>query len=70
MLGKFFDSAGIFLAAVLTLCGFLLLFLPWNAALSPRPARQAASPGVIYVTTGPAKESLKSQAVPQTQPAK
>ena len=70
MLGKIFDSAGIFLAAVLTLCGFLLLFLPWNAALSPRPAKPSTGPGVIYVTTGPAKESLKKQGVPKAEQAK
>ena len=49
IIGKFFDHAGIFLAAVLTLCGFLLLFLPWNKALNLPEARPDQPKGVVYV---------------------
>jgi hypothetical protein len=35
-IGRLFDSLGIMIAAVLTLCGFLLLLLPWKQALSVR----------------------------------
>jgi hypothetical protein len=65
MIGKIFDSAGIFLAAVLTLCGFLLLFLPWKAALAPASTTQASTRGVVYVETGIAKKSPSPQAPPR-----
>jgi hypothetical protein len=61
MLGKFFDGAGILLAGVLTLCAFLLLFLPWKKALNipdPPPAKSASSE--VYVMVGmPAKAQQK-----------
>jgi len=48
-----FDNLGVFLAAVLTICGFLLLFMPWKQALSikivdppPRPS------GEVFVNVG------------------
>lgn len=56
MLGKIFDGAGIFLAAVLTLCAFALLFLPWKKALNiPDPPPQKATAGEVYVDVNVAK---------------
>jgi hypothetical protein len=52
-IGRLFDSLGILLAAVLTLCGFLLLFAPWKQAMSvrivesPKPAS-----GEVFVNVG------------------
>ena len=64
MIGKIFDNAGIFLAAVLTLCGFLLLFLPWKAAFSPTTATPASTQGVVYVGTGVVDKTARSQTAP------
>jgi hypothetical protein len=61
MIGKIFDGAAIVLAAVLTLCTFLLLFLPWNSILPSAPAKSSAAPavapGVVYVDTGAEKRA-------------
>ena len=62
MLGKFFDGAGIFLAAVLTLCAFLLLFLPWKKALNiPDPPPQKASSGEVYVNVDVEKQAIPAK---------
>ena len=61
MLGKFFDGAAILLAGVLTLCAFLLLFLPWKKALNipdPPPAKSASSEVYVMVAM-PAKAQQK-----------
>ncbi|MBV9331645.1 MAG: hypothetical protein JOZ55_08845 [Alphaproteobacteria bacterium] len=53
-IGRIFDSLGVVLAAVLTLCGFLLLFMPWKQALSAQlraPARTGS--GEVFVTVAP-----------------
>jgi hypothetical protein len=69
MIGKIFDSAGIFLAAVLTLCGFLLLFLPWKQALNipDAPAPKPTS-GEVYVTVDPAAKVPGKPALPAVRP--
>lgn len=59
-IGRIFDNLGIVLAAVLTVCGFLLLFMPWKQALSaemqPRPS---ANSGEVFVNVGPASPSAQ-----------
>jgi hypothetical protein len=62
MIGRIFDSAGIILAAVLTLCGFLLLFLPWDAAFAPAPSKPSTAPSIVYVSTGAAKKPADARA--------
>ena len=58
LLGRIFDHLGVFLAAVLTLCGFLLLFMPWKQALSPHLSPKPQTPaGEIFVTVGASKET-------------
>lgn len=50
-IGKVFDNLGIFLAAVLTLCGFLLFFMPWKQALSVKIVDAPPKPsGEVFVT--------------------
>ena len=71
MLGKFFDGAGILLAGVLTLCAFLLLFLPWKKALNipdPPPAKPASSE--VYVTVSMPAKAQQKLAPPAIQPPK
>jgi len=51
IIGRIFDNLGIFLAAVLTLCGFLLLFMPWKQALSVKIVAAPPKPsGEVFVT--------------------
>jgi len=71
MLGKFFDGAGILVAGVMTLCAFLLLFLPWKKALNipdPPPAKSASSE--VYVMVGMPAKAQQKQASPAIQPPK
>jgi hypothetical protein len=69
MIGKIFEHAGIVLAALVTLCTFLLLFLPWNTIAPPAPAKPAAAPpAVVYVQTGiekPAAKDRENEALPR-----
>jgi len=69
MIGKIFEHAGIVLAALVTLCTFLLLLLPWNSISPPPPAKAgAASPGEVYVQTGlekPAAKDRENEALPR-----
>lgn len=71
MLGKIFDGAGIFLAAVLTLCAFALLFLPWKKALNiPDPPPQSAATSVVYVSVGATAKTPQNAAAPVVQKPK
>jgi len=58
IIGRIFDNLGIFLAAVLTLCGFLLFFLPWKQALSVKiiAAPPAKPSGEVFVTVPEQKQ--------------
>jgi len=71
MLGKFFDGAAILLAGVLTLCAFLLLFLPWKKALNipdPPPAKSASSE--VYVMVAMPAKAQQKPSLPAIQPPK
>jgi uncharacterized membrane protein YozB (DUF420 family) len=61
MIGKIFEHAGIVLAALVTLCTFLLLFLPWSTIIPPAPAKTVAAPGVVYVQMSLGKPAAKDR---------
>jgi hypothetical protein len=63
MIGKIFEHAGIVLAALVTLCTFLLLLLPWNSIVPPAPAKTAAAPGVVYVQMSLGKSAAKDPGI-------
>ena len=51
IIGRIFDNLGILLAAVLTLCGFLMFFMPWKQALSVKIVDvPPKSSGEVFVT--------------------
>ena len=51
IIGRIFDNLGIFLAAVLTICGFLMFFMPWKQALSVKIVDAPQKPsGEVFVT--------------------
>ena len=51
IIGRIFDNLGILLAAVLTLCGFLMFFMPWKQALSVKIVDAPPKPsGEVFVT--------------------
>jgi hypothetical protein len=53
-----FDNLGVLLAAVLTLCGFLLLFMPWKQALSIKIVDPPPKPsGEVFVNVSPEKKA-------------
>jgi hypothetical protein len=54
-IGRVFDSLGVVLAAVLTICGFLLLFMPWKQALSVRIVDPPKPSGEVFVSVTPEK---------------
>jgi hypothetical protein len=54
-IGRVFDNLGVFLAAVLTICGFLLLFMPWKQALSVRIVDPPKPSDEIFVNVSPQK---------------
>ena len=54
-IGRVFDSLGVVLAAVLTVCGFLLLFMPWKQALSVRIVDSPKPSGEVFVNVTPEK---------------
>ena len=55
-IGKVFDSLGVVLAAVLTICGFLLFFMPWKQALSVKIVDSPPKPsGEVFVNVMPEK---------------
>ena len=54
-IGRFFDNLGVLLAAVLTICGFLLLFMPWKQALSVKVVDRPKPSGEVFVTVSPNK---------------
>lgn len=50
IIGRIFDNLGIFLAAVLTICGFLMFFMPWKQALSVKIVDRPPPSGEVFVT--------------------
>jgi len=54
-IGRVFDSLGVVLAAVLTICGFLLLFMPWKQALSIKIVDSPKPSGEAFVNVTPEK---------------
>ena len=65
-IGRIFDNLGVLLAAVLTLCGFMLLFLPWKQALAVKVVDPAPKPsGEVFVNVGPASSDTKDKAPAQ-----
>ena len=60
IIGRIFDNLGILLAAVLTLCGFLMFFLPWKQALSVRIVDAPQKPsGEVFVSVPAEKPAAK-----------
>jgi len=67
-IGRLFDSLGVVLAAVLTICGFLLLFMPWKQALSikivdapcPHPTSATVPPRRSFAST-PSKDGIHEE---------
>jgi hypothetical protein len=53
LIGRFFDNLGVFLAAVLTICGFLLFFMPWKQALSVKIVDRPKTSGEVFVNVAP-----------------
>ena len=54
-IGRLFDNLTVVVAAVLTICGFMLLFLPWKQALAVRIVEPPPKPsGEVFVNVGPA----------------
>ncbi len=55
-IGRLFDNLTVLVALVLTICGFMLLFLPWKQALAVKivepPPR---SSGEVFVNVGPSE---------------
>jgi len=49
-MGRIFDSLGLILAAVLTICGFLMFFMPWKQALSVKIVDRPKPSGEVFVT--------------------
>ncbi len=61
-IGRIFDNLGVLLAAVLTLCGFMLLFLPWKQALAVKVTDPPAKPsGEVFVNVAPASSDSKDK---------
>lgn len=61
-IGRIFDSLGVVLAAVLTICGFLLLFMPWKQALSIRIVDSPPKPsGEVFVNVAPEKSDKEQR---------
>jgi hypothetical protein len=53
-IGRLFDNLTVLVAAVLTICGFMLLFLPWKQALAVRIVEPPPKPsGEVFVNVGP-----------------
>jgi hypothetical protein len=64
-IGRLFDNLGVLLAAVLTLCGFMLLFLPWKQALAVKVTDQPKPSGEVFVNVAPAATDTKDKAPAQ-----
>jgi hypothetical protein len=56
-IGRIFDNLGVLLAAVLTICGFMLLFLPWRQALAVKIVDPPKPSGEVFVNVGPRDKS-------------